>query len=128
MLDECPWEIEHDGHFAWFQRSLLIGDFAPRRVPLSRFVVCADGRAADPRTEPTCATCGATPRTDELIAVERATGDSHFLAPYRSGLAKWPKPTDTKKNCWWCNTARSGAETTPPLCSQCQEYLAGRKL
>ena len=126
MIDECPWEIEHNGHFAWFQRSLLIGDFAPRLVPLTRFVVYTDGRAADPRTEATCETCSDVPTTNELIAVEAATGDSHFLAPYRAGLAKWPKPTDPT-NCWWCNTKRRGAATTPPLCEQCQKYLAGRK-
>ena len=125
MIDECPWEIEHNGHYAWYQRSLLIGDFAPRLEPSPRFIVYADGLVADPRVAPSCETCGAVPETNELIAVEINTDDSHFLAPFRAGLAKWPKPT-APTNCWWCNTKRSGAATTPPLCEQCQAYLAGR--
>ncbi len=127
MTNENPWEVEHNGHFAWFQRSLLIGDYAPGRVPSSRFVVYDDGRAASPLEAPKCETCGDVPETNELIVIETTTGDAHFLAPFRSGLRKWPKPTDTK-TCWWCNTAGAGAPTSPPLCEQCQAYLAGRKI
>lgn len=123
MLTECPWEVEHNGHFAWFQRSLLIGDFAPGLVPVPWFVVYPDGLAADPRIDPTCVTCGEVPETNELIVIERATGDSHFLAPCRAGLKKWSKPTDPK-TCWWCNSPRVAAASTPPLCEACAEYLA----
>ncbi len=119
------WEIEHNGHFAWFQRSLLIGDFAPGLVPRSDFVVDVAGRAADPMAPVQCDTCGAVPETNELIAIESATRDSHFLAPFRAGHAKWPKPTPTE-TCWWCNTPRASATAQPPLCGQCQAYLAGR--
>jgi len=123
MLTECPWEVEHNGHHAWFQRALLIGDFAPGLVPVPWFVVYADGRAASPLDPPKCATCAAVPATNELIVIEIATGDSHFLAPTRSGLKKWPKPTDPK-TCWWCNSPRVGAASSPAICEGCAAHLA----
>lgn len=122
-----PWEVQHNGHFAWYQRALLIGDFAPGLTPRADFIVWSDGRSANPDGAPQCETCAMIPDVDKLIAVEIATGDSHFLAPFRAGLQKWPKPTDVS-NCWWCNTTGAGATTSPPLCEQCQEYLAGRKV
>ena len=126
MLDECPWEIEHDGHHAWFQRALLVGDFAPGRVPSPRFVGYPNGHA-HPDVPPTCSTCGAVPETRDLVAVEIETDDSFFLAAFREGLKKWPKPTDPN-TCWWCNSPRVDAETSPPLCVQCRDHLAGRNL
>lgn len=119
------WTIEHNGHFAWFQRALMIGDLAPGLEPRGDFVVYADDRCADPELAPRCATCGEVPATNELVAIETATGDSHFLAPFRQGLRKWPKPTP-RDSCWWCNTPRAGATGSPPLCAQCEAHLAGR--
>jgi len=119
------WTIEHHGHFAWFQRSLMIGDFAPRRVPIGNYIVRPDGRCDDPAQVPVCETCGEVPKTDDLIAIETATGDSNFLEPYRRGFKKWPRPTDPN-TCWLCNSQRAGATGSPPLCEQCAAHLAGK--
>jgi len=126
MIDECPWELEHNGHFAWYQRALLIGDFAPGLTPIPDFVVLSRGRSANPDAPPVCETCRVVPDVKELIAIERATGESHYLAPFRKGLTKWPKPT-ASTSCWWCNSPRVAAASSPPLCEQCQVHLAGRK-
>lgn len=119
------WTIEHNGHFAWFQRSLMAGDFAPGRQPVSHYVIRPDGRADDPSVAPKCETCGKVPNVDDLIAIETATGDSYFLEPFRKGHRKWPRPTSLD-TCWWCNTPNAGAVGNPPLCTQCAEHLAGR--
>lgn len=120
------WTVEHNGHFAWFQRAFMVGDFSPGREAAPFYAVGSDDRDFDPQLPPKCGTCGEVPKTDELIVVETKSGDAHFLAPFRKGLQKWPRPTD-HSTCWYCNTAGNGAaESTPPLCRQCADHLAGR--
>ncbi len=97
------WAIEHMGHPAFYLRALLPGDFAPGRSPAARHVLHLDG-ARDAAT-PVCGTCDKTPSVDELEPVERSTGDRGFLDAFRSGRAKWPRPTDPA-TCWECSDRR----------------------
>ena len=103
------WAVEHAGHPAYYMRALLPGDFAPGRSPAGRHALQLDG--ARPATTPLCGTCEAAPSPEDLEPVERSTGDRGFLEVFRTGRAKWPKPTD-ESTCWECSDrhARVAAE------------------
>lgn len=116
MNDSAYWQIEHNGHLAWYQRALISGDFKPGLTPQATYIVDADGRYVDPATTPTCATCGEVPDVDDLDAVERVTGRRDFLDGYRSGLDPWPAPTDPAK-CRLCNCGPAGDAGLCPTCA-----------
>jgi len=120
MIAECPWIVQHNGHVAWYQRALMIGDLAPGRTAAPWHVVYHDGRVAAPYESPVCPTCNAVPMTDELQVIEIATGSRMFLAPYRALQVAWPVPKE-QKNCWWCNLP--APEGYPPLCEGCENHL-----
>lgn len=119
-----PWLVIHNGHRAWAQRALMIGDFSPRhKVPAAWYVVDPEGHWADPTSTPVCETCGLVPPLDQLEAVEVATGDRGFLARSRM-LNRWPNATDAK-TCWACNCP--GAELVDGLlCHGCSRHLGGK--
>jgi hypothetical protein len=120
MINVSPWAVFHIGHFAWHQRALLPGDFAPGRKVAAWHIVYPDGKVAHPYDSPKCSTCGVTPETSELEVVEKSTGERMFLAPYRALQRPWPQPKNPK-NCWWCNLPAPPGR--PPLCDSCVEHL-----
>jgi len=101
---EWPWVVMHGEHPAWYQRSLIVGDFAPGRIPASNYAVSLDGDIFGPDERPFCGTCLAEPLTDELDVMERSTGNSSFLSLYRNPNHRlpWPPPTNPA-TCWYCN-------------------------
>lgn len=122
ISSECWWEILHGDHHAWFQRSLMAGDFKPGLPPRSEYIVDEDGRVADPDVVPTCGTCGVVPRVEELEPVERITGVRGFLSQFRARLRPWPKPTNPA-TCWHCNCP--GPVVAAGLCSSCIAHMEG---
>ncbi len=121
VSSDAPWLVAHLGHFAWFQRAVLAGDFRPDLRPRSEYVIRIDGRSEDPSgVEPICSTCGLVPENDDLELFERATGTCGFLEPYRSGRLPWPPPT-REDSCSWCNTPRLELAVEAPikLCFSC---------
>jgi hypothetical protein len=123
MVSECPWLILHHGHTAWYQRSLLRGDFKPGLKPNSWYIVWMDGRAADPYEVPRCVTCNEVPRVQDLEPVEVVTGQHGFLDACRQGSQPWPRPT-REDACWWCNTPGLHlVSERPPICRGCAEHL-----
>ena len=95
------WAIEHQGHPAFYLRGLLPGDFAPGRAPAPRHVATLKGKQYREGKPVTCGTCGRVPETDDLEPVERRTGDREFLAAFRAGRLRWPRPT-APASCWLC--------------------------
>jgi hypothetical protein len=122
---ETPWRIEHLGHFAWFQRSFLAGDFAPGKIPLGNYVI-VNGRAMDPGETPVCGTCGEVPRVEDLEPVDHATEDRGFLDRFRRGLVPWKRAGRTDPStCWWCNFPGPLVVDQGPvkLCAGCAAHL-----
>lgn len=120
MSERAPWHVFHGPHLAWRQRAVMVGDFAPGRLPSAWYVVDAEGRSADPVSVPTCETCGAVPKVESLTVVEVATGERSFLARVRD-MGRWPRPTDPA-TCWWCNCP--GLEMANGLlCVGCDAHL-----
>lgn len=101
-VGEWPWLLQHNGHPAWYQRSLLIGDFAPGRRPIANYVLMLSGQLPEPYAHPVCGTCGVEPKSEDMLVVERATGDSSFFASFRSEERSWSRPTNSD-TCWYCN-------------------------
>jgi hypothetical protein len=95
------WAVEHRGHPFAFLRSLMLGDFAPGRLPLRRHLRALGSPLWPDRsvTPPVCP-CGVPLVSEDLVVIERATGARHFLnLPRLTG--RWPKPTDPA-SCWEC--------------------------
>jgi len=118
---DCPWAVRHkvagDTHSAWRMRAFLIGDFAPGKAGRNDYVIERDNTPGDRTKRPRCETCDKVPQADDLIVVERATGDRHFLDPYRDGLRPWPPGTNDGR-CWWCQT-EIGPKDKDDLCGSC---------
>ncbi len=133
------WAVEHKGHPAFYLRSLKPGDFAPGRRPLPRHALMTEPfhlRVADDQPL-VCDTCGEAPAVDDLDVIERSTGDSGFLDPFRGRgqyartPVPWPKATN-RASCWECGAKRGVTETVLTqagevrVCESCAEHL-GRK-
>jgi len=90
------WRVDHRGHRAFYMRTLMPGDFAPGRLPLERHV----------RGPVACATCGASGETglvsEDLVVVERSTGQRNFLDGFRARRTAWPPSTDPS-TCHLCS-------------------------
>lgn len=119
---DCWWTILHNGHFAWYQRALVSGDFKPGKTPRSEYIVDEDGREADFAATPKCTTCGEVPKVEDLEPVERVTQQRGYLDPYRSGREPWRAGTNDN-TCFRCNNPAQLAVENPPLCKQCEAYL-----
>ena len=117
---EGIWTVKHHGHLAWYQRALVPGDFAPGLRPVADYVVeDDDGKAAAWYAEPVCRTCKkVAPRTEELDVLDDA--GRRPLARFRTGAARWPKPT-APGSCIWCQTPGAA-----PVCRTCAAYLVGK--
>lgn len=121
------WAVEHQGHPAFFLRTLMPGDFGPGRLPLSRHVRSLEG---EEDAAPDCGTCGETPEAADLEIIERRTGAQGFLDQYRSGRARWPTATPPG-TCWLCCDRTAPAVVTKPgpggrdvaLCAGCAHLV-----
>lgn len=122
------WEIKHHGHFAWFQRSLLPGDFKPGLTPNSFYIVDKDGRAADPFEVPKCETCGEVPEVNDLEPTDPSTLVAGFLDRFRRKIQPhpWPAPSNPK-GCWFCGTKGPTVSGSPRICRQCEQHLRTSK-
>jgi hypothetical protein len=125
--NEWPFVIMHNGHEAWYQRALLMGDFAPGLKPLPNYVITLTGEPVDPYSTPKCGTCKGSPATDDLLPVERATGRSNFLEAFRSGQIPWEKAGRTKaETCFYCNGGIGLREVSAELLPE-RKYLKPTK-
>lgn len=124
----CWWAIEHQGHPAFYLRSLMPGDFGPFGLgPLARHTYDLLGIQVEVFPVP-CFTCGASPLdATRLVPIERVTGlrgRELFFAKYVFGLQPWPGPTDMS-TCWNCCSLESPADKVihgRRVCTLC--YLA----
>jgi hypothetical protein len=98
---EWWWAIEHRGHPFAFLRSLMPGDFAPGRLPLPRHLMKYGGPLWPPPADSVCP-CGETPSSDDLVVIERESGDRSFIAKLRA-RGRWPDATDPSR-CWECGS------------------------
>lgn len=121
----CYWTILHRGHHAWYQRSLLAGDFRPGLTPRSEYIVDVEGRNADPAAVPRCSTCSEIPDVNDLEPMDRESGERGFLDRYRAADVRrrepWPKPT-ANHTCWHCNCP--GPVDEAGMCGACARFLA----
>lgn len=129
VIPLTPEEIEKaTPHPAFYLRTLMPGDFAPGRLPAPRHVRPLVRPAEGLPSEVTCGTCGEVPRSEDIEIVERETGQRGFLAEYRSGRAKWPKPT-AEASCWGCSGHAPAVEnielrgSTVRVCANCANHL-----
>ena len=129
------WLVEHDGHEAFYLRALMAGDFAPGGDgPDERHVLHLDGKAPTVGQALKCGTCHKTMKTEDLVPVERVTGNRRALDVFRSRRAAWPKKTDPT-SCYLCGQRKATKRSTDekirgrrvPLCRNCNRHVAGRK-
>ena len=125
---DCPWNVRHriDGevHHAWRMRAFMVGDFLKKRPARSDFIIEKDGTPANWRRRPKCETCGQVPETDDLVVVERATGDKHFLdiaRDERRGARAWAETKEDR--CRWCQAPQASINEDR-LCPRCAELDA----
>ncbi len=126
---ECRWQVWHapDGvqpHRAFRLRALLIGNFRPGRVIRGFMVIAPDGHPPRPLTDPVkCQVCDLVPDVNDLAVECRITGQRQWLAPYRRGLRKWPRPR-WEDRCWWCQAPDSDVYADG-LCPRCTSLRDG---
>jgi len=128
-IGEVWWAVEHKGHPAFYLRALMPGDFAPAthkaNLPALRHVIDLNGVRA---VQVACGTCGKVPKAQDLEPIERQTGSTGFLDPYRSGAVAWPVATDPD-SCWLCSHPKVPATEPHPeitgahLCPQCAAFF-----
>ena len=95
------WAVEHRGHPAFYLRALMAGDFAPGQSVHERHVLLLDGKAPNASGKIRCGTCNKEPDADDLVPIERATGNAHAIDVFRTRRKRWPKKTDPT-SCWLC--------------------------
>ena len=146
------WAVEHEGHPAFYLRSLMAGDFAPGETPDERHILKLDGKNP-PATNLKCGTCNKKVAGEDLVPIERATGNRRALDVFRTRRHRWPKRSD-RAGCWLCGQKKDDPRPRPakpphtpspfepiddepnetkvrgrlvPLCKNCKRHVARRK-
>ena len=124
----CWWAIEHMGHAAFYLRSLMPGDFAPKsNGPLARHAYDLHGVQME-FFPVICQTCMVMPHPEALIPIERVTGlrgRELFFAQYVFGVKPWPPPT-SQSSCWNCCCTYPPANRVIQgrrVCADCEQHI-----
>ena len=112
---EYPWVVLHEGHPAWYQWCLMVGDFAPGKKPLPNYVLRLDGVRPSAHENLKCGTCGKPVKTEDLDVMERSTKKMGWFDNYRRGKKDWQQASITiPDTCYHCNYPIDGLDEQSP--------------